>query len=172
VHNAANSPESIWLGAALPTIPAKVAQANLTNYIFTAGYLPPFSEAHGNNDCLVPWAQDVELNAALTNRGAISQLTIEPGWTHGDSRFASTLTTPALDFLDAQLNPQPALTARVEDGQLDISWPANATGSLQWIPELFSNTWNSVSNAPLRSNSIARVVLPLDSSQRFFRLAK
>jgi acetyl esterase/lipase len=174
VHDAPNSPESIWLGAALTNIPAKVAQANLTNYIFTAGYLPPFQEAHGNDDCLVPWAQDVELNAALTNRGAISQLTIEPGWTHGDPRFASMLTTPALNFLDAQLNPVAALTARVNGGQLEISWPANAAGyGLQWTSDLqASNLWTSVTNAPVSSNSISSVVVSMDSSQRFFRLAK
>jgi acetyl esterase/lipase len=172
VHNAANSPESIWLGGALPTIPVAVAQANLTNYIFTAGYLPPFQEAHGNNDCLVPWAQDVELTTALTNRGASSQLTIEPGWTHGDPRFASQLTTPALNFLDAQLNPVAVLTARVNGGQLEISWPANAAGSLQWTSDLVANTWNSVTNMPSQSNTTSRVVLPLDSSLRFFRFAK
>jgi len=172
VHNAANSPESIWLGGALPTIPAKVAQANLTNYTFTAGYLPPFQQAHGDNDCLVPWAQDVELTTALTNRGAISQLTIEPGWTHGDARFASQLTTPALNFLDAQLNPTPLLTARVNGGELEIAWPANAAGALQWTSDLSTNTWTSVTNALSQSNSTSKVVLPFDSAPRFFRLAK
>jgi acetyl esterase/lipase len=173
-HNPANSPESAWLGGALPTIPAKVAQANLTNYIFTAGHLPPFQEAHGNNDCLVPWAQDVELNNALTNRGAISQLTIKPGWTHGDSRFASMLTTPALDFLDVQLNPRPTLTVRPDSGQLQISWPASAAGyNLQWAADLRAlNPWTPVSNTPASSNGVSSLVLPLDSARRFFRLAK
>ena len=172
VHNAANSPESLWLGGALPTIPATVAQANLTNYIFNAGYLAPFYEAHGNNDCLVPWGQDLELNAALTNRGAISQLTIEPGWTHGDPRFASMLTTPSLDFLEAQLNPTPRLTVRADGGQLQISWPANLAGyNLQWNSDLLNpNTWTAVPDLPVLSNSVSSIVLPLDSSQQFFRL--
>lgn len=172
VHNAPGSPESIWLGGALTNIPAKVAQANITNYIFTAGYLPPFSTAHGNNDCLVPWAQDVELYSTLINRGAFDQYVIEPGWVHGDSRFASQLTTPALNFLDAQLNPLAALAVRVNGGQLEISWPANAAGALQWTSDLLANAWNSVTNALSQSNSTSKVVLALDSGPRFFRLAK
>lgn len=175
VHNAPNSPESIWLGGALTNIPATVAQANLTNYILTAGNLPPFSTAHGNNDCLVPWAQDVELYGALTNRGAFDQYSIKPGWTHGDPRFESQLTTPELDFLDRYLNSKPTLRALAVGGQVKISWPTTpAIGyGLQTTTDLtVSNSWTSVSNAPISSNSISSVVLPLDFSQRFYRLAK
>jgi acetyl esterase/lipase len=170
----ANSPLSLWLGGALPTIPAKVAQANLTNYILTATRFPPFRIVHGDNDCDVPWAQSAEMNWALTNRGANSQFILKPGWSHADSRFDSTETTPALDFLDLYLKPQPAMTMRTDSEQLEISWPSAATGyGLQWTSDLLaSNGWTPATNTPVTTNGISSVVLPLDSSQRFFRLAK
>jgi acetyl esterase/lipase len=173
-HNPANSPESVWLGSALTNIPDKVAQANLTNYMFTAGQLPPFLIVHGNNDCLVPWGQSAEMHWALTNRGAISELHIMPGWTHADSRFASTQTTPALDFLDLHLNARPAVSVRSDSGQLGISWPSSAAGyGLQRTSDLqASNTWNLVTNESVNSNGTSNFVLPLDSSRQFFRLAR
>lgn len=173
-HDPANSPESIWLGGALPTIPETVAQANLTNYIFTATQLPPFRIVHGDDDCLVPWGQSAQMHRALTNRGAVSELHIMPGWTHGDPRFSSTQTTPALDFLDRYLTPRPTLAVSAHSGQLKISWPASAIGyGLQWTSDLLaSNTWASVTSPPASNNGIASVTLPFDSSRRFFRLEK
>jgi len=173
-HDPANSPESVWLGAALPTIPALVAQANLINYIASATKLPAFILSHGDNDCLVPHGQSEELHAALTAAGTISQLSIMPGYSHADSRFASTQTTPALDFLDLHLNPPPAMTPRLVADELQISWPASATGyRLEEASSLQTpGVWSAVTNAVVTTNGTSTVVLPTDSACRFIRLVK
>jgi hypothetical protein len=97
-----------------------------------------------------------------------------PGYSHADSRFASTQTTPALDFLDLHLNPPPAMTSRLLADELQISWPASATGfSLEQTSSLQTPVaWSAVTNAVVTTNGISTVVLPTDSPSRFFRLGK
>jgi hypothetical protein len=72
------------------------------------------------------------------------------------------------------LNAQPSVAVRTDSAQLEISWPSAAAGfNLQWTSGLQnSETWDSVTNAPFNSNGVSSVVLPLDSPQRFFRLAR
>lgn len=82
-HNAGDSSESIWLGAALPAIPGKVRQADPLAYLDTARNLPPFSIATGDADCLVPYQQSENLHRAVRKAGAHSELTIVPGVGHG-----------------------------------------------------------------------------------------
>lgn len=102
-HTPATSPEGQWLGGALntPAVATKLAQANLVAYVATAKTLPLFIIAHGNNDCNVPWAQSQELKDALAKVGNSANLTIIPGYSHGDSRFETTQTTPDLTLLAA-----------------------------------------------------------------------
>jgi acetyl esterase/lipase len=102
-HTPANSPEGKWLGGALntPAVSTKLTQANLVAYVATAKTLPLFIIAHGNNDCNVPWGQSQELKDALTKVGNTANLTIIPGYSHGDSRFETTQTTPDLTLLAA-----------------------------------------------------------------------
>jgi len=102
-HTPANSPEGKWLGGALntPALSTKLAQANLVAYVATAKTLPLFIIAHGNNDCNVPWGQSQELKDALAKVGNTANLTIIPGYSHGDSRFETTQTTPDLTLLAA-----------------------------------------------------------------------
>ena len=102
-HTPATSPEGQWLGGALntPAVAAKLAQANLVAYVATAKTLPLFIIAHGNNDCNVPWGQSQELKDALAKVGNTANLTIIPGYSHGDSRFETTQTTPDLTLLAA-----------------------------------------------------------------------
>ncbi len=100
-HTPANSPEGTWLGGALntPAVSAKLSQANLISYIATAKTLPFFIIAQGNNDCQVPYGQSQELNDALAKMGNTANLTIIPGYSHGDSRFETTQSAPDLALL-------------------------------------------------------------------------
>jgi acetyl esterase/lipase len=102
-HTPATSPEGGWLGGALNSaeVATKVAQANLVAYVPTAKTLPLFVIAHGNDDCNVPWGQSQELKDALAKAGNTANLTIIPGYSHGDSRFETTQTAPDLTLLAA-----------------------------------------------------------------------
>jgi acetyl esterase/lipase len=102
-HTPADSPEGLWLGGALNTaaVSAKLTQANLVAYVATAKTLPRFIIAHGDNDCKVPWGQSQELTDALAKVGNTASLTIIPGYSHGDSRFEDTQSTPDLTLLAA-----------------------------------------------------------------------
>lgn len=102
-HTPATSPEGQWLGGALntPAVATKLAQADLVANIAAAKTLPLFIIAHGNNDCNVPWSQSQELKDALAKVGNTANLTIIPGYSHGDSRFETTQTAPDLTLLAA-----------------------------------------------------------------------
>jgi acetyl esterase/lipase len=100
-HTPANSPEGTWLGGALntPAVSAKLSQADLISYIATAKTLPFFIIAQGDDDCQVPYGQSQELNDALAKVGNTANLTIIPGYSHGDSRFETTQSAPDLALL-------------------------------------------------------------------------
>jgi acetyl esterase/lipase len=100
-HTPANSPEGTWLGGALntPAVSAKLSQANLISYLATAKTLPFFIIAQGDNDCQVPYGQSQELADALAKLGNTANLTIIPGYSHGDSRFETTQSAPDLTLL-------------------------------------------------------------------------
>lgn len=102
-HDPASSPESAWMGAALQTVPATVAQANPITYVATAKQLAAFSIAHGDADCNVPYQQSQILADALTEAGANPQLTILPGASHGDPQFDGTLLAPTIAWLTTTL---------------------------------------------------------------------
>lgn len=100
-HTPATSPEGQWLGGALSNaaVATKLAQANLVAYVATAKTLPLFIIAHGNDDCNVPWGQSQELKDALAKVGHTANLTVIPGYSHGDGRFETTQTAPDLTLL-------------------------------------------------------------------------
>ena len=176
VNDAASSFSSVWLGDALTNIPARVAEANLTNHIAKAKYLAAFLECHGDNDCTVPYGQALELNQALTNQNAISSLNIKSGWVHGDAQFESTQVTPALDFLHNYTHPLPTITAIKSANQLNLSWPAwaaNFNYTLQWTSRLLAGSaWATVTNPVSISNESQTVAIPTAADTRFFRLAR
>ncbi|MET0693373.1 MAG: alpha/beta hydrolase [Propionibacteriaceae bacterium] len=97
-HDPADSPESLFLGAALPEIPELVRQANPLTYLATTTELPPFYVAAGDQDCLVPHQQSIELARAVEAAGGHAELTIVPGVGHG-SAVDAVQVGPALDFL-------------------------------------------------------------------------
>jgi cytochrome b561/acetyl esterase/lipase len=105
-HGDAGSPESRFLGAALATIPARVADANPANHL-PAQALPVLLQA-GAADCAVPHAQSANLAALLTERfGAGSvRLDILPGAEHADPAFDEPRNLEVVvDFLRAALHP-------------------------------------------------------------------
>lgn len=99
-HAAADSPESRWMGAQITTIPGRVAQANPLTYLGTARTVPPFSIAHGDADCVVPWLQSQMLADALSADGQHPQLTILKGARHMDPRFVAERLGPTVAWLD------------------------------------------------------------------------
>lgn len=98
VHDAPDSPESLWLGAPIQSVPALGGRANPIGYLDTARRLPAFVIAHGNRDCLVPYGQSVQLGAALRKAGASVSLTVVDGAGHGSGEFAG-LYPPAVKAL-------------------------------------------------------------------------
>jgi len=88
-HDAADSPESLLLGAALPDVPELVAAANPITYI--SENTPPFFIQHGTNDCNVPTQQSEILAEALIE--VIGEenvtLTLIEGAGHGGSEFTT-----------------------------------------------------------------------------------
>lgn len=103
IHDSASSPESVYIGAALPTAKDIVAQANPITYIATATSLPAFSVAHGDADCNVPYQQSQILVEAIQQAGANATLTILTDGQHADPQFDATLLTPTIAWLDTVL---------------------------------------------------------------------
>ncbi len=98
-HNPASSPESAYIGAAIQTALDTVAQANPITYIKSATSLPPFSIAHGDNDCNVPYQQSAILAEALKAAGHDADLTILTDAAHADARFDTELMAPTITWL-------------------------------------------------------------------------
>jgi hypothetical protein len=66
------------------------------------------------------------------------------------------------------------MTPRLVAGELQISWPASATGySLEQASSLQTpGAWSAVNHVVVTTNGTSTVVLPTDSTNRFFRLVK
>lgn len=84
VHDAADSPESRWLGAPVQSATALAKVSNPHTYLASAPRLPVFVVAHGKQDCTVPFGQSVQLAAALRRAGAKVTLEIREGAGHSD----------------------------------------------------------------------------------------
>lgn len=81
-HNAANSFESAFLGAAVQTVPELVAKANPITYISPDD--PPFLVQKGDKDCTVPVANTQMLADALQAAGNDVRFDLLAGAGHGD----------------------------------------------------------------------------------------
>ena len=84
-HDAADSPESKWLGAALPRRPDLVAAASPLSYVGASA--PPVLIQAGLADCMVPHEQSILLADALRHAGAQVRLDLIPGAKHIDPVF-------------------------------------------------------------------------------------
>jgi acetyl esterase/lipase len=103
-HDAANSPESMLVGAAIQTVPDLVATTNPMNYI-TADDAPFFIE-NGTADCNIPPAQNKNLADALSaviGADNVTYVSLE-GAGHGGSQFETTDNLNlVIGFLDKYL---------------------------------------------------------------------
>ena len=116
-HNAANSPESHLIGAALQTAPAQTAAANPA--LFARGDGPPFLIFHGGGDGSVPFNQSEILHDALIRAGARVTFFPQKMLGHGGSGWSNPpVVDPMHAFLDRVLKgananalPVPRFTA-------------------------------------------------------------
>jgi acetyl esterase/lipase len=99
VHDAADSPESLWLGAPIQSVPATVRTANPITYLAKARRLPRFLVAHGTADCTVPHGQSLQLVGALTKRRAAVRFYLVRGVGHSEPAFEAAMTTPSITWL-------------------------------------------------------------------------
>ncbi|NND96008.1 MAG: alpha/beta hydrolase [Pirellulaceae bacterium] len=103
-HDAAKSPESLFIGAPIQDNPSLVAKANPITYASKSD--PPFLIMHGEVDDMVPYDQSVRLQKALRAVGVQSELVMIKGGNHGfrgadESR--EQLSSRSADFFDAIL---------------------------------------------------------------------
>lgn len=97
-YDSGASPASLFLGAAIQTVPDQAAAANPITYIATAKTLPVFLIAHGDSDCEVPIQQSQILHEALQAAGARATFNLVRGAGHDEGIFASQ-TPIALEML-------------------------------------------------------------------------
>lgn len=103
-HDAANSPESQVIGAAIQTVPDKAKAANPITYV--SAEAPPFLIQHGTADCNVPPQQGQLLYDALKPLIGADQVTytLLEGAGHGGSQFTDAANLKlVLDFLNGAL---------------------------------------------------------------------
>jgi acetyl esterase/lipase len=105
-HNKADSFESLYLGAAVPTVPELVKQANPITYISQDD--PPFLIQKGDQDCTVPVENTKMLADALQAAGLDVQYDLLKGVGHGDGRFTTVFQSEGniqtvLNFLNTKL---------------------------------------------------------------------
>ena len=99
-HDAADSPESMLVGAPIQTVPDVVATTNAMNYIDDAD--PAFFIQHGSADCNVPPVQGQNLADALGADRATYMLIDGAG--HGGEQFATPENLQlVIDFLNQHL---------------------------------------------------------------------
>jgi acetyl esterase/lipase len=99
-HDAADSPESMLVGAPIQTVPEIVATTNPMNYIDATD--APFLIQHGSADCNIPPVQGQNLADALGAERAT--YTLIDGAGHGGSQFETPENLQlVLDFLNQHL---------------------------------------------------------------------
>ena len=99
-HDAADSPESMLVGAPIQTVPEIVATTNPMNY--TNATDAPFLIQHGSADCNIPPVQGKDLADALGADKAT--YTLIDGAGHGGSQFETPENLQmVLDFLNQHL---------------------------------------------------------------------
>ena len=86
--------------------------------------------------------------------------------------FTNALTaTQVLSLYNAAINA-PSLSVRRAGNNVQVSWINVAGFSLESKTNLNQFNWNAVTNAPVPSNGVSTVTIPMSSSTGFFRLRK
>ncbi|MDG2014222.1 MAG: alpha/beta hydrolase [Pirellulaceae bacterium] len=102
-HDAANSPESLLVGAPIQSVPQKTGRINPIHYVSTDD--PPFLIMHGERDYLVPHQQSEMLNAALRQFGVPATFILVRGAGHGFTQQRDHRR--AIEFFSEQLLEKP-----------------------------------------------------------------
>ena len=100
-HNAANSPESQFIGGPIQQNKSKVQLANPITY--ASKHAPPFLIMHGEVDALVPYNQSELLHTALKSHRVDSTLEMIVGADHGfrgATKSREQLVQRSIDFFD------------------------------------------------------------------------
>ncbi|MEI7770353.1 MAG: alpha/beta hydrolase, partial [Chloroflexales bacterium] len=103
-HDAADSPESKLLGAAIQSVPDKAKLVSALTYV--SAKTPPFLIQHGTADCNVPPQQSQALHDALAAAIGADKVTLTfiPGAGHGGAAFMTNANMKLLtDFLGRYL---------------------------------------------------------------------
>ena len=98
-HNLADSPESLYLGAAIQSVPSLAAESNPINYLSSDD--PAWLVQKGSIDCTVPVAQSQLLVDALNAKGLKVTYTLIEGAGHGDMALPGQTTAASASFTSA-----------------------------------------------------------------------
>ena len=104
-HDAADSPESLFIGASIQDHPEKTQRANPITYVSPSD--PPMLLMHGSKDGLVVYNQSELLYAALQKAGVQSKLYKVVNGDHGfrgSDESMESLIKRSIDFFDNELN--------------------------------------------------------------------
>ena len=105
-HNAADSPESMFIGGPIQEHPEKAQRANPIRYVSSDD--PPMLHMHGERDQSVPYNQSELLHAALKKAGVDSTLYKVKGADHGfrgmEGDTAESLSQRVADFFARTLH--------------------------------------------------------------------
>jgi len=96
VHDAPDSPESVFIGAPIQENDDLCALASPISYIDPGD--PPFLILHGDADPLVPHCQSEKLYQALQGSGVDSRYVLVPGAKHGPGLFEDAYFKMMTDF--------------------------------------------------------------------------
>lgn len=75
-------------------------------------------------------------------------------------------------MLDAAAAAPPAVSAIVSGRNIDVSWPAGGSSTLQYTLSLSPANWQPVATAPVTANGTNTVTLPTTNQAAFFRLVQ
>lgn len=135
-HDAANSPESLFIGCPIQTCPTAVQRANPMTYLTNDD--PPFFIEHGTADCTVPTGQSQIFQILQQILGHDSSITLIATAGHGGPLFMTESNMLLVDtFWDAKLRqPVNPLVSSVEimyKGASINSFRPNSLGALYRI---------------------------------------
>ncbi|MGH7950320.1 MAG: hypothetical protein ACREFE_00140, partial [Limisphaerales bacterium] len=132
---------------------------NGTNFLFyqRANATDPWQPAPAGQSFSVP-----------SFAGAPMQVGIEEG-----GFDSGTVDTGQFDsfMLDVSVF-HPTITASSSDGNINLSWPATGSFTLQSTPSLNPTDWQPVTATSITNNGIATVTLPATNATMFFRLVQ